>query len=327
MLPRIPTPIHPYRGAFLAALLAHVLLGVIALPTVVVSGKSIFRVIDSSARPSIGSVRFVVIRQAGSILKSGSTHSIVTGSSAPVDFAPSSKRLQSPEVTTVAQNQMLAKQKIKTSSQVGSRIVNATELESVHRRGAEQRNHADNSNGNRNSERDRDAEESRGFSRDRNAASRGLVPAYDARLYGNSLEPTSLALPRKDRFDRVIAGSLLEYADSIETAPVSSVTQDGQADLTFSRGGRTYGWTRRGIVLGGITLPAPLAAFLPLNRFEGNPSTLLRAEYPTRIRNQIQSGARVTLDAETFSERISKIRERRDRERNNARQTTPPRTP
>ena len=148
---------------------------------------------------------------------------------------------------------------------------------------------------------------------------RGVVPGYDARLYPGPAEPPRVVLTPKERLDSVIMERFAEYADSLERNPRSNVTEDGRADLTFTRGGKTYGWTQKGIVLGKYTLPAPLLALLPLNRIGGNPSALLRAENPWQLHNQIQAGAQVALNAETFNERVKRIRERRDRERKEGR--------
>jgi hypothetical protein len=154
-----------------------------------------------------------------------------------------------------------------------------------------------------------------------------VVPGYDPRLYPGVAEPIRVALTPKQRLDSVIMERFAEYSDSLANAPQSNVTEDGRADLTFSRGGKKYGWTKRGIVLGNFTLPAPLLALLPLNRVGGNPSALLRAENPWQIHNQIQAGAQVALNAETFNERVKRIRERRDRERKDGRDPQPPVTP
>jgi hypothetical protein len=162
-----------------------------------------------------------------------------------------------------------------------------------------------------------------GFGGGAGAGVRGVVPGYDPRLYPGVAEPVRVALTPKQRLDSVILERFAEYSDSLANAPHSNVTEDGRADLTFTRGGKKYGWTQRGIVLGNITLPAPLLALLPLNRVGGNPSALLRAENPWQIHNQIQAGAQVALNAETFNERVKRIRERRDRERKDGRDPAP----
>jgi hypothetical protein len=152
---------------------------------------------------------------------------------------------------------------------------------------------------------------------------RGVVPGYDPRLYPGSPEPARVVRTPKERLDSVIVERFAEYADSVAQAPRSNVTEDGRGDLTFTRGGKTYGWSQRGIVLGNITLPAPLLALLPLNRVGSNPSAILRQENPWQMRNQIQAGAQVAINAETFNERVKRIRERRDRERKEAREGQP----
>ncbi|MDZ7632079.1 MAG: hypothetical protein U5K74_12240 [Gemmatimonadaceae bacterium] len=152
--------------------------------------------------------------------------------------------------------------------------------------------------------------------------SRGVVPGYDPRLYPGVPEPVRVVRTPKERIDSVIAERFAEYADSVAGVPRSNVTEDGRADLTFTRNGKKYGWSQRGIVLGNITLPAPLLALLPLNRVGSNPSSILRQENPWAMRNQIQAGAQVAINAETFNERVKRIRERRDRERKEAREGT-----
>jgi len=158
------------------------------------------------------------------------------------------------------------------------------------------------------------------------SGTRGIVPGYDPRLYPGEPEERRIVRTPKERLDSVIADRFALYADSANNAPRSSVTEDGRADLTFTRGGKKYGWSQRGIVLGNITLPAPLLALLPLNRLGNNPASLLRQENPWRMRNQILAGAQVALNAETFNDRVKRIRERRDRERKDGRDATAPQT-
>lgn len=156
------------------------------------------------------------------------------------------------------------------------------------------------------------------------AGTRGIVPGYDPRLYPGEPEVRKVVRTPKERLDSVIADRFAQYADSASNAPRSGVTEDGRADLTFTRGGKKYGWSQRGIVLGNITLPAPLLALLPLNRLGNNPTSLLRQENPWQLRNQIQAGAQVALNAETFNDRVKRIRERRDRERKEGRDAPAP---
>lgn len=156
--------------------------------------------------------------------------------------------------------------------------------------------------------------------------SRGIVPGYDPRLYPGAADEPRVALTPKEKLDSVIADRFAEYADSVASAPRSGVTEDGRADLVITRNGKKYGWSQRGIVLGNITLPAPLLALLPLNRIGGNPSAMLRGENPWQMRSQIQAGAQVALNAETFNERVKRIRERRDRERRESREGQAPPT-
>jgi hypothetical protein len=149
----------------------------------------------------------------------------------------------------------------------------------------------------------------------------GVVPGFDARLYPGAAEPVPQPRTTKQRVDSVIAARFAEYADSVAQAPGNGgVTEDGRGDLAITRNGKKYGLTQRGLVLGPITLPTALLAFLPLNRVGGNQSAYLRGENPWQMRQEIQRGARVALNSETFNERVKRIRERRDRERKEARE-------
>jgi hypothetical protein len=156
---------------------------------------------------------------------------------------------------------------------------------------------------------------------------RGVVPDYDPRLYPGEAEKVIVPRTAKERIDSVIRTRIVQYAESVENNPRSGVTEDGRGDLMITRGGKKYGWSQRGIVLGNFTLPAPLLALLPLNRVGGNQSAFLKGENPWQIRSQIQAGAQVALNAETFNERVKRIRERRDRERKDAREPSQPPTP
>ncbi len=159
---------------------------------------------------------------------------------------------------------------------------------------------------------------------------RGVVPQYDPRLYPGEADPVRVQRSPKEQVDSVIRERFAIYADSVAAAPRSGVTEDGRGDLVVTRGGKKYGWSQRGIMLGNFTVPAALLALLPLNRVGGNPSAMLRGENPWQMRGQIQAGAQVALNAETFNDRVKRIRERRDRERKEGREpgaATPPISP
>jgi hypothetical protein len=146
-------------------------------------------------------------------------------------------------------------------------------------------------------------------------AVRGIVPDYDERLYPGPAEKVAVERTQKEQLDSVITERFARFRDSAAAAPRSNVTEDGSGDLTFKRGGRTYGWSQKGIVLGNVTLPAPLLALLPFNQIGGNPSSLLRGENTWAMRRDIQASAQNAMTVETFNERVKRIRERRDKER------------
>lgn len=145
--------------------------------------------------------------------------------------------------------------------------------------------------------------------------SRGITPEYDPRLYVPPAAPERVARSQKEQLDSVIKERFARYADSVAT--YGDARKPG--DWTFKKGGKTYGWNERGIVLGDVTIPAPLLALLPLNRAGSNGQAFLRREDPAAMHAAIQQGAQRAMTADEFRERVRRIRERKDREREAAR--------
>jgi hypothetical protein len=145
--------------------------------------------------------------------------------------------------------------------------------------------------------------------------SRGITPGYDPRLHVEPAVPERVARSPREQVDSVIKERFARYNDSI--ALYADERKPG--DLTFKRGGKTYGWNERGIVLGDVTIPAPLLALLPMNRMGGNGQAFLRGENPVAMRAAIQEGAQRAVTADEFRERVKRIRERKEREREAAR--------
>jgi hypothetical protein len=150
--------------------------------------------------------------------------------------------------------------------------------------------------------------------------STGIVPNYDPRLNVPPAVPLPVARTQKEQLDSVIAERFARYQDSVTAA--GGGRRPG--DLTFKKGGKTYGWNERGIVLGDVTIPAPLIALLALNRAGSNGQAFLRREDPAALRAAIQEGAQRAITADEFRERVKRIRERRDKEREAARKSGEP---
>lgn len=150
--------------------------------------------------------------------------------------------------------------------------------------------------------------------------STGIVPAYDPRLNVPPAAPEKVARTQKEQLDSVIAERFARYQDSVAAA--GGGRRPG--DWTFKKGGKTYGWDERGIVLGDVTIPAPLLALLPLNRMGSNGQAFLRREDPAALRAAIQEGAQRAITADEFRERVKRIRERRDKEREASRKAGEP---
>lgn len=143
----------------------------------------------------------------------------------------------------------------------------------------------------------------------------GVVPEYDPRLYVPPAAPERVARTQREQVDSVIKERFARYFDSVAAA--GEPRRPG--DLTFKRGGKRYGWDERGIVLGDVTIPAPLLALLPLNRMGANGQAFLRGENPAAMAAAIRDGAQRAVTADEFRERVKRIRERKDREREAAR--------
>lgn len=145
----------------------------------------------------------------------------------------------------------------------------------------------------------------------------GITPEYDPRLNVPPASPERVARTPKEQVDSVIKERFQRYADSV--AVYGDARRPG--DWTFKKGGKTYGWNERGIVLGDVTIPAPLLALLPLNRVGGNGQAFLRREDQAAMHDAIQQGAQRMIAADEFRERVKRIRERKDREREAARKS------
>jgi hypothetical protein len=146
---------------------------------------------------------------------------------------------------------------------------------------------------------------------------RGITPEFDPRLNVPPAAPERVARTQKEQIDSVIKERFQRYADSV--AVYGDARRPG--DWTFKKGGKTYGWNERGIVLGDVTIPAPLLALLPLNRAGGNGQAFLRREDAMAMHTAIQQGAQRAVAADEFRERVKRIRERKDREREAARKS------
>ena len=98
-----------------------------------------------------------------------------------------------------------------------------------------------------------------GYGSGSGAGVRGVVPGYDPRLYPGAAEPARVVRTPKERLDSVIMERFAEYADSLDKNPRSNVTEDGRADLTFTRGASAAPGYSRGSYPGTTPrTPAPL---------------------------------------------------------------------
>jgi hypothetical protein len=111
--------------------------------------------------------------------------------------------------------------------------------------------------------------------------------------------------------DSAVRGRLLAMADSIERNPAGAYRPPS---LLFERNGRTYGMDEHGnIHLGGITIPAPLLALIPMP--QGNIDQARANARLAAMRADIMRAAARAQAEDDFRRAVKQIRERNDRER------------
>ncbi|HVE77484.1 MAG TPA: hypothetical protein VNA89_01415 [Gemmatimonadaceae bacterium] len=144
---------------------------------------------------------------------------------------------------------------------------------------------------------------------------RGVRPTFaDPRVWG---APGPLVVAPKtpdERLDSVIVSSLQSTLDSIALA--QRARKPG--DWTVERDGKKYGWDEKGIRLGSFTLPQAVLALLPLN-VQANPRLNDPTHRTAAMREDLLRGAQTALNEQEFKNRVRAIRQRKDREREEAR--------
>jgi len=142
---------------------------------------------------------------------------------------------------------------------------------------------------------------------------RGVAPTYaDPRVWA---PPGAVVVPPKSpvaRMDSLVASEIQRYNDSVAVA----ARQRKPGDWTVERNGKRYGLDRGRLVLGDFSVPIPFA----LQAAPGQDSE--RDRVMARVRAEIEQQSRRAMNEEEFRTAVRRIRERKERERENAREGT-----
>ncbi|MEJ7809438.1 MAG: hypothetical protein WKG32_03380 [Gemmatimonadaceae bacterium] len=154
---------------------------------------------------------------------------------------------------------------------------------------------------------------------------KGIVPSYsDSRLWSPAspivMAPKSLA----EKLDSAVQVRIVAHLDSL-----AAVAPSGRkpGDWTVSRNGKKYGIDQKKIYIGNITIPTAVLALLPMNRVQGNPTTIERERVLSRMNADITYQAQQGMNDAEFKAAVKRIRERRERERREAEGGVKPITP
>jgi hypothetical protein len=152
---------------------------------------------------------------------------------------------------------------------------------------------------------------------------RGVRPSYsDPRLWVSSSPVVTAPLTASEKLDSAMASAYREAADSMRRANGGR----DPTDWTFRLGGQKFGVDQKYIRLGPVSIPTAALAFLPLN-VQGNPTTIERDRRLAQMRQEIQDQAARAARDEDFQRAVKALRERKQKERDEARKTVePPRT-
>jgi hypothetical protein len=122
-----------------------------------------------------------------------------------------------------------------------------------------------------------------------------------------------------ERMDSSIVAAIKKYQDSV------AVATGGRAadDWTFEKGGKKYGLDKQGLHLGALTIPKYLLpSFDPRLAAAMNPAAAERAKLDA-ISADIRLQAQRAMTEDEFRKAVKALRERKDREREKAKQPTP----
>ena len=154
----------------------------------------------------------------------------------------------------------------------------------------------------------------------RGGPEQGIRPSFnDPRVWVPAAPMVTVPRTPAERLDSSLAARLQAHRDSLETY-THAPNKAERGDWTFERNGEKYGIDQKYIHLGKFQLPTAALAFLPLNRAQGNPVAADRERALSQMRADIQFQAQRAMNEDEFRNAVKAIRERKERERAEARQ-------
>ena len=144
-----------------------------------------------------------------------------------------------------------------------------------------------------------------------------VVGERDPRLDAEPHEFLPVPKTRAQRVDSAVHAMIYAYNDSVAAAAANAGRKPG--DWTFEKNGQKWGIDGNKIYLGKFAIPSAVLAALPI-RIQGNPGEAIADRLSTTRRADIQVHADAAYHDDEFKSAVKRIRERKDRERREARE-------
>ena len=145
----------------------------------------------------------------------------------------------------------------------------------------------------------------------------GVVPGDpDPRLNTDIHEFFPAPKTHAERVDSAVRASIYAYNDSVARAHGAAGRAPG--DWTFEKNGQKWGIDGSKIYLGKFAIPSAVLAALPI-RIQGNPGETIADRLVTTRRADLLLHADAQLHDDEFKTAVKRIRERKDKERQDRR--------
>lgn len=149
---------------------------------------------------------------------------------------------------------------------------------------------------------------------------RGVRPSYtDSRIWAPTSPVVTAPLTATARMDSVMLPLYQALVDSMRRANGGR----DPADWTFNVGGQKFGIDKKFIRLGPVSIPTAMLALLPLN-IQGNPTTIEHDRRLQQMRGEILDQVARAARDEDFQRAVKSLRERKQKERDDAKKVEPP---
>ena len=158
-------------------------------------------------------------------------------------------------------------------------------------------------------------------------ATTGVTPASpDPRLIADPHAFYPVPKTHAERVDSAVRATILAYNDSVERVMRARGKQPG--DWTFEKNGQKWGIDGNKIYLGKYAIPSAVLAALPIRLGQANPGEGINDRLAPTRRADLMLHADAAYHDEEFSSAVKRIRERKDREREERKKgDTPPPVP